>query len=229
MKHIEKGLLVERYLRGELSAEDETAFEEVLVASPELLDQLEAAERLQGGLRDLSAVEGASVSVYRDGSVAALFASPRFAMAASFLMAVSVLFAATMYRQNQSLESALASNAAAPTLVQALYTVRSAPGDDPVNVVTPTPGSQVVLLVDPGFEPYETYRGTLLRLSDGADAEAIHQFEGLQPGYEDMLALGLPARLLAPGRYEVRVEGVAEDSAGAPLYEPVTRVNFVAR
>ena len=66
MKHIEKGLLVERYLRGDLSAEEEAAFEEVLLASPELLDQLEAAERLQGGLRDLSAVEGATTPVELD-------------------------------------------------------------------------------------------------------------------------------------------------------------------
>jgi hypothetical protein len=229
MKHIEKGLLIERYLRGDLSTEEEAAFEEVLLESPELLDQLEAAERLQGGLRDLNAVESATESVARGGAAAALFASPRFAMAASFLMAVSVLFAASMYRQNQSLEAELATSASAPTLVQALYTVRSAPDHDPVNVVTPLQGGQVVLLVDPGFETYDAYRGTLFRMSDGDRAEPVHRLEGLQPGYEEMLALGLPARLLSPGRYEIHIEGRVGDSAGAPRYEPVNRLSFEAR
>lgn len=229
MKHIEKGLLVERYLRGGLSAEEEATFEEVLLASPELLDQLEAAERLQGGLRDLNAVEGATASVERGGAVTALFASPRFAMAASVLMAVSVVFAASMYRQNQLLESELAGSASAPTQVQALYSVRSAPGDAPVNTVSPAPGGQIVLLVDPGFESFESYRGTLLRLDAGSDPEVVHEFDGLVPGYEDMLALALPSRLLTPGRYEILVEGRVEDQAPNPVYEPVTRVSFTSR
>jgi hypothetical protein len=229
MKHIEKGLLVERYLRGDLSTEEEAAFEEVLLASPELLDQLETAERLQGGLRDLSAVEGATTPVERGGAVTALFASPRFALAASVLMAASVVFAASMYRQNQLLESELAGSASAPTQVQALYTVRSAPGDEPVNTVSPTPGGQVVLLVDPGFESFQSYRGTLLRLDAGSEPEAVHEFDGLLPGYEDMLALALPSRLLTPGRYEILVEGLAVDSVADSVYEPVTRVSFTSR
>lgn len=226
MKHIENQLLIERYLQGRLSTEEEAEFEEAMVASPELIDQLEAAERLQGGLKDLIAVEGARLADRRQGFAATVFSSPRLALAASVLLAVSVVFGASMYRQNQALESALAGNAAAPTLVQALYTVRSAPADEPVNVVTPTPGGQVVLLVDPGFEPYNAYRGTLMRLGDGADAESVHELGGLQPGYEEMLALALPSRMLTPGRYEIRVEG---QRSGADGFEPVSRVSFVVR
>jgi hypothetical protein len=166
---------------------------------------------------------------FRQGAVAAVFSSPRFAMAASVLMAVSVVFAASMYRQNQSLESALAGNASAPTQVQALYTVRSAPGDEPVNVVSPVPGGQVVLLVDPGFEPFASYRGTLLRLTEGGEPLIVHEFNGLEPGYEEMLALSVPARMLSPGRYAVRVEGIGNDDSGRPVHVEVTRVTFEAR
>ena len=86
------------------------------------------------------------------------------------LVLTSVVFAASMYRQNQLLESELAGSASAPTQVQALYTVRSAAGDEPVNTVSPTPGGQVVLLVDPGFESFPSYRGTLLRLDAGRES-----------------------------------------------------------
>ena len=235
MKHIEKGLLVERYLLGDLSPEEEAEFEEAMIASPELLDQLEAADRLRGGLKDLNAVEGIPGTGRHlgakgmSGGVGSVFSSPRFAMAASALLAVSVVFSAAMYRQNQSLETALASNGSVPTQVQALYTVRSATGDEPVNVVTPAPGGQVVLLVDPGFEPYDAYRGTLLRLDGGSTAESLHELEGLQPGYEEMLAVALPSRLLTPGRYEILVEGRSVDASGATVYETVTRVDFLSR
>lgn len=229
MKHIENQLLIERYLQGRLSTEEEARFEEALVASPELLDQLEAAERLQGGLKDLSAVEGVRVAERRQGGVSTVFASPRYALAASVLLAVSVVFGASMYRQNQALEGALAGNPAAPAVVQALYNVRSASPDEPVNIVTPTPGGQVVLLVDPGFEPYDDYRGTLMRLGDSAAAEPVHQVEGLVPGYEEMLALALPSRLLTPGNYEIRIEGHLPGAAVSEGYEPVTRVSFLVR
>lgn len=226
MKHIENQLLIERYLQGCLSTEEEAEFEEALVASPGLLDQLEAAERLQGGLKDLSAVEGVRVAGRRQGAVATVFGSPRFALAASVLLAVAIVFGASMYRHNQALENALAGNGAAPAVVQALYTVRSAPGDEPVNVVTPAPGGQVVLLVDPGFETFDGYRGALMRLGEGGDAESVHELEGLTPGYEEMLAVALPSRSLTPGRYEIRVEG---RRAGSDGYEPVTRVTFLVR
>lgn len=229
MKHIENELLIERYLQGGLSTEEEAAFEEALVAVPELLDQLESAERLQGGLKDLSAVEGTLAAQDQGNAVRSIFSSPRFAMAASALLAVSVVFSASMYRQNHALETALSGTVSTPTLVQALYTVRSAPGDETVNVVRPAPGGQVVLLVDPGFEPYDSYRGTLMRLSGGSDAVAVHEFEGLMPGYEEMLAVAMPARLLPPGRYEIRVEGRVEDASGGPVFEPVSRVSFEAR
>jgi hypothetical protein len=107
--------------------------------------------------------------------------------------------------------------------------VRSAPGDEPVNVVTPARGGQVVLLVDPGFEAFESYRGTLLRLVEGSEPQTVHELDGLMPGYEDMLALALPSSLLTPGQYEIRVEGRLVDSSGSPTYEPVSEVNFLSR
>ena len=65
----------------------------------------------------------------------------------------------------------------------------------------------VLKLVDPGFEPYSHFRASVIRLEDGSAQKTVFQLDKLQPDYEDMLALGVPASRLTPGDYEVRVEG----------------------
>ena len=55
----DKGL-IERYLANELTDTEREAFEERVLGSPALLDELEAAERLQQGLQDIAALELAS-------------------------------------------------------------------------------------------------------------------------------------------------------------------------
>jgi hypothetical protein len=206
--------------------EEEADFEEAIVASPELLDQLEAAERLQHGLKDLSAVTGVAAPAMPGGTARAVLSSPKFALAATVLLAVSVVFSGSVYRQNRDLAAELEGVGAGPTQVQALYSVRSAGDEEPVNVVTPTADGQVVLLVDPGFEPYARYRATVSRLAEGGEAaEAVFELNNLTPGYEELLALALPGRRLAPGRYEVRVEGQSSDAG----FEPVNQLRFVVR
>ncbi len=224
MKHIENKLLIERYLQGTLSLEEEAEFEEAIVASPELLDQLEAAERLQHGLKDLSAVEGTAPAM-PGGAAVAVLASPKFALAATVLLAVSVVFSGSIYRQNLGLTAALENAGTGPTQVQALYSVRSDGNGAPVNVVSPEPDGQVVLMVDPGFEPFASYRATLLRLDDGEPAKTVLELTGVTPGYEELLALALPSRTLPPGRYEIRVDGESADA----VYEMVNQVRFVVR
>ena len=56
-QHIRDTDVIERYLQGTLSAAEEQAFEEAYLADPQLLEELEVAERLRAGFKDLDAAE----------------------------------------------------------------------------------------------------------------------------------------------------------------------------
>ena len=236
MNKINEQLLIERYLQGTLSDAEEKAFEEAIVSSPELLDQLEVAERLREGLKDLHAVEGfdsqeshraATAAVTRFPAFAAvtgLFHSPRYALVATVLLAVSLLMTGSLYLGDKG-QNAL--GPAGNTQIVALHTVRSVNGDEPFNVLERgNPGDWRVLMVDPGYELYSHYRATLARVVRGQPGEIMLVLDNMQPGYEDQLALGLPSDSLAPGDYEVQVEGWRSEWPSDHDYEPVNRVTF---
>ena len=236
MNKINEQLLIERYLQGTLSDEEEKAFEEAIVSSPGLLDQLEATERLREGLKDLHAVGGFETQGSRGfaaargtgspalAAVTGLFHSPRYALAATVLLAVSLVMTASLY--NRGAGQAMLTPGG-DTQIAALHTVRSVNGDEPFNILEQgNPGSWQVLMVDPGYEVYTHFRATLSRLENGRPAQAILELDNMQPGYEDQLALGLPSDLLSPGDYEVQVDGWRSEWPADHDYEPVNRVTF---
>ena len=52
-------LMIERYLLGRMTDEEAASFEERFLSSEDLLNELEAAERLQQGLQTVAAVDKA--------------------------------------------------------------------------------------------------------------------------------------------------------------------------
>lgn len=226
-------LMIERYLLGRMTDEEAASFEEQFLASEELLNELEAAERLQQGLQTVAAVDkagGEGTSRNAAGAAAgvmSLFNSPRYAMAASFLLLVSLGVSSHLMRQNSLLEA----HRPAPTSqIVELVSVRGLAGD-PVNVLEMNEGAAgFTLMLDPGFEPYSRHRATVMRLVENGPAELVWQVDGLKPGfeegYEEMLALNLPGSVLDKGIYEVRLEGFMEDNAAGNGYEPVDTVRF---
>ena len=56
-KNTQHAELVERYLQGRLSPEDEQAFEEAYLADPRLLEEVQLAERLRAGFKDAAGTE----------------------------------------------------------------------------------------------------------------------------------------------------------------------------
>ena len=80
-----------------------------MLYSPALLDELEAAERLQQGLQDVTALEMANApadqSTGRTRSVVVtLFQSPRYAMAASVLLLISLSCSSFLLQQRPAFE-----------------------------------------------------------------------------------------------------------------------------
>jgi hypothetical protein len=83
-------------------------------------------------------------------------------------------------------------------------------GSDPNRIEAIAANDWTVLLVDPGFTPYDRYGATLVRRSGGAAAELL-RVDGLTPSYEGQLAVVTPSRLLTPGEYEVVLTGRMRD------------------
>lgn len=86
---IDTGNIVERYVTGRLPPEEATRFEEHYLDCPSCCARVEAAERLQRGLRRLA--EEAAVGVPGDSRTMSWSRSPRLALAAAALLAVALV------------------------------------------------------------------------------------------------------------------------------------------
>lgn len=220
--YLENNLLVERYLRGELSAEEQTAFEEALLSSADLVDQLESAELLQQGLHTVATVEQARSAASTTSRFATLFNSPRYAMAASVMLLVSLGVSGTLLYQRDSQPGTVP---VMSTQILPLVTVRGAPGAQSVNALKVADGNvQTVLMLDPGFEQYTHYRATIYRLEAGKEPTRVVQVDGLKPGYEEMLALSLSSRGWKPGDYEVAIEGWRDEWPAGHAFDLIDTV-----
>lgn len=203
--------LVDRYVRGDLSDEESAAFEAFYLSDQETLTELEIAEKLQFGLKD-AAAQGRLEASSRPGWFVRAVTSPQWATAASILLVLSLGYTGLLQRQLES-----APDVAAPQLVP-LITTRSAA---PTTVVPQAPDGWLVLLVDSGFEPYSDYRAAVL----DADGQPIWEVGGLQPGYEDLLAIGVDGSVLRPGRYDVVLQG----RSGSAAFAEISRTAFEVR
>jgi hypothetical protein len=143
-----------------------------------------------------------------------VFLSPQYAAAASILLVFSLGFSGLLYQQLQN------DDMFAGTQVIPVLSVRSATSGRPaMQISISQPNNWIVLLVDPGFE---SYVASVARV-DRADSQIVWQLDDLQPGYEDMLAVGLPGTVLEPGDYEIRLSGQAQASDG---FVDISRLSF---
>lgn len=208
--------LVERYLQGRLTPAEEEAFEEAYLADPRLLEQVQLAERLREGLREHAA--GEAEAEPRRGWLA-VAAAPRYGIAASFVAAVALVAAGTLYVQNQALQGSGGFGAARHTRVLPLVSVR---GDGDPNVMTaPAPDEWTVLLLDTGFADYDVFAAELR--PEGSDARV--RLDGMV-ATDGTVAFGMPGRVLSAGSYEVRLEGGRRDWPPGRALEELSRTRL---
>jgi hypothetical protein len=203
--------IVDRYLKGDLSAEDVTAFEEHCLWCRESLDELELAERMRQGFKDVgrSANERAWSSRLKF-----MLSSPQYGAAASALLLASLLTTGVLYRQLDDESTTTFASAEVYTLE-----VHRGAGDDISQRITvPAPDAHVVLVVYPDDIAAERYRVTLYRSGDVAPRWQ----EQVDKPTAEALAITLPGSLLGPGEYQLRVD----DAAAAPGARVVTDVRF---
>ena len=221
--YIEQHLLVDRYVQGRLDGSELDEFEERLVWDESLVDEVRLAEHLRNGLRRASAAQASvaeSPGFDLVAMVSGIFAVPRFAAAASFLIAV-MLTAGVFMSPLVNVED----HAEMPELRTDIVPLFATRGAD-VTQVGVDPDDWTVLLVD-AMGDYAAYRATVRK--DESDAAPIWTQDGLMPTYPDSLAVGMPGSALAAGRYLLTIEGVTPADSGDATYELIQEIPFESR
>jgi hypothetical protein len=203
-QHIRDEHVIERYLNGKLSAAEEQAFEEAYLADPELLAELELAERMQQGFKDLGPAERAPRAVPRPAWLR-IASSPSYGIAASLVAAAALLTSGVLLVGGPG-GGAGSGAAARHTRLLPLVSVR---GSSNPNVFDAPAGAEwTVLVIDTGFSDYDRYSAALVRAGQN---EPVLELDGLVAGADGTVAFGLPGELLRPGDYEVRLSGAKSD------------------
>ena len=195
-KYIKDNQIVDRYLQNKLRDDEVIAFEEFYLSDAETLAELELAEKFQQGMQDCAA-SGLLEEGKADSWITRTFTSPQYSLAASVLLLCSIGISGLLYQR--------APSAPGYTGTQ-LVPIFATRGTDPAIVKVEAKNAWVVLLADPGVTPYTAYRARIISL-DAAGSRDVWQVDGLTPGYDDQLAVGMPAAILLPGDYELRLEG----------------------
>jgi len=215
-------LVTDRYLQGNLTEGEKIEFEERLVWDQELIDELDLAERLRDGLRETLADDRYTVRPGPVSLVARLsdaLAVPRYAAAASFLLAVTlssgVLMSPMMTDRNGYEFQAM------PTEIIPLLVVR---GSNVPQVIY-SEDTTTVLLID-AIGTYASYRVTIRK--DEPGIAPIWAQDRMLPTYLESLAVSMPGDLLTPGRYLLAVEGMQVSETGEQSFEHIQDIRFDA-
>jgi hypothetical protein len=219
-EYIDRYLLIDRYLQGALSNGEEAAFEERLAWDQDLIDEVDLAERLREGLQAAVADDQFTSNTGNFGIVSrltGLFAVPRYAAAASFLLAVILTSGVLLNPFTQ--DDIEPGGPVAVTEIVPIFAVRSDVGQ----TVAVNRDAWTVLLVDV-VGSYDSYRVTVREDIPGAKPFLIQ--DGLLPTYPDALAVGMPGAALAGGPYVLSLEALQESGAGDKTYEHIQDIQF---
>lgn len=219
-KYIKLHFVVDRYLQGTLSGGEVAEFEERLTWDRKLIDELDLAERLREGLREVTRAGSYTVAADRASIgdwLSNLFSVPQYAAAASFALAVT-LTAGVLLNPLGAVRGTDGFQAT-PTEIVPLVVVRGATASP----VVFSPGTQLVLLVDVTGS-HASYRVTIR--ADRPGASAFWTQDDMLPTYLESLAASLPGSLLEAGPYVLTVEGVSTSDGGEKTYEHIQDISF---
>jgi hypothetical protein len=218
--YIRDNEVIERYLSGVLTPDEEQAFEEAYLGDPEMLDQIEAAQRLRDGIKGLGAA-GRLERLRPPAPWRRMLTSPRYAAAASVLLAVSAVLSGALYLENRGLRQTDFPSASTVTRLMPLASTR---GDNGSTIPEPAEDEWIVFQLDAGVTEYDSYRAALER-RDGSASAVIWSHAGLTPVRGEIAVGSVAGSALRPGEYEVRLEG-RMDEPPAERFEEVSRTRF---
>ena len=213
-KEAKENMFVDRYLAGQLGAREQRRFEEHFIGCEVCQEELELTERLRAGLREM-AISSRSGQPATELPAAGVSSAPRYAMAASAVLAASLIAAGMGYHAS--------GGTAGPAVAEVfpIHSTRSV-AETSSRIRLSSPESAAVLLVDPGPTQRHDYRVVVSRL-DGDGATPIAEVSGVRPSYEALVAISVPGSLLAPGPHLIQLEGRERADAA---FVPVSELRF---
>lgn len=210
-QEIENDDVVERYLLGQLSPDAAERFEAHYLGCQDCLDRLELAEALIAGAKTAAAAEGAT-AFGLDPAGAAPEATPRATptlprrrlapVRPRHLLALAAVLAL-------AIGGPLFLRQGDPGRVAAVLDLER--GDGPAATRVPAPASDSLVLALQLTPPLEkNYTVKLYRVGHSLP---IHEDEDLEP-QQERLVVALPAALVAPGEYLLRLQDGKESELG---------------
>ncbi len=218
MKHpeIEQHDVVERYVAGKLTSDEEARFEEHYLDCPACIGAVEDAERLRRGLELVAAQELAARRTAL-AAAAALLRSRPGALVASLVLVLALLPAGLAWRQAGRLDNELDAtrreleDERRPRINTPILTL--APfraGEPPVQQISLAPEPEwIVLAIELSDSAEASYRAALSQ----ADGTLVWEASGLVPSYLGTLSLSLHSSSLPPGEYVLRINGESDRHA----------------
>ena len=195
--YIDRYLVIDRYLAGDLAESEVTDFEERLVWDKELIEELDLAATLRDGLR-ASAEQTPAGATPTLSPMRRAMASTRLAIAASF--AVGALATSVFFNQ----PAIMVSDNNASTSVVPLDLLRGSAEQE----IAVSPAAMIVLMVAADGDR-ASYR---VSVRQRESSDIIWVQDGLKPGYTESLAVGVQGALLPPGSYILSVYSSDDDS-----------------
>ncbi len=224
-EHIEDEEVFERYARNQLGPAERQAFEEHFFACEECFEKLQATERFIAGVRDaarrgrLAAEVPARTAAWRVGA----WFIPAFGVSACAALGLAALSgwlyffqlprmrgqlsqSAAELRSEQAKRAALEQEVARGNqaevnvplvMLQATRDVQASPNE----VVLPRSAQHLLLWLEVPPGNSRSYRLQL----DTADNRPVQKLENLKRNPYGALAVSLPAEVLQPGEYRIRV------------------------
>ena len=154
--YIDENHVVDRYVQGKLDGEDLADFEIYMLDHPDILEEIEYAGGMQKSLVEArSSLFSGAISTPEAARRSRFLFGRKYAMAATVLLAVSVLYSASLYRHNDDLARDIAI-LGAPTPIAGefvLETVRSTSN----HVIRRSGEAALILRADAGFAISDSY------------------------------------------------------------------------
>jgi hypothetical protein len=146
-------------------------------------------------------------------------ASPRYGIAASFVAAIALAAAGSLYLQ--SVGGGAAQSGASRARVLDLVTVRGAGGANAIEA--PAADEWTVLRVDTGFADYDVFSVALLRAGTREELERVDDLAAT----EGSVMFGLPGSALPAGSYEIRLDGAKRDWPAGRARDELSRTPLI--
>ncbi|MEM8963968.1 MAG: hypothetical protein AAGD38_20960 [Acidobacteriota bacterium] len=205
--------IIDRYLAGQLSAEDEAAFEEHLFASQSSLEAVQYGESLRRGLEAVAEDERAVVATA--GILVALRAlRPWHVVAASLLLVAMLGVMTSQHLELRRLRAeTVASGLVEPVASFAVVSLGMTRGSADSAVAIPRGERPLLLSLELRDVTARSYR---VRLFDATD-QLVWSADAVEPTLYDSLMIAVPATFLRSGSY--RVEVTTSDGQDAGSFE----------